>query len=110
MVAVAVRPAGTGRRMMEANFLSTFMLTHAALRLLRRSNHGRIVNVSSIAVPLRLEGEAVYAAAKSAVGMFTRITGQEGGGWGIMCNSLGPTPIPTRLIGGVPEAELKVLI
>src|SRR5260370_34734311 len=110
MVAVAVRPAGTGRRMMEPNSLSTFMLTHAALRLLRRSTHGRIVNVSSIAVPLRLEGEAVYAAAKSAVEMFTRITAKEVGGWGITCNAIGPSPIRTRLIERGPEAKLQLLI
>jgi 3-oxoacyl-[acyl-carrier protein] reductase len=110
MLPIALTPAETARRIMEANFLSTFMLTHAALRLLRRSDNGRIVNVSSIAVPLRLEGEAVYAAAKSAVEMFTRITAKEVGGWGITCNAIGPSPIRTRLIEGVPEAKLKVLI
>jgi 3-oxoacyl-[acyl-carrier protein] reductase len=110
MLPLALTPAETARRIMEANFLSTFMLTHAALRLLRRSTNGRIVNLSSIAVPLRLEGEAVYAAAKSAVEMFTRITAKEVGGWGVTCNAIGPSPIRTRLIEGVPEAKLKTLI
>lgn len=110
MLPIALTPAETAKRIIDANFLSTFMLTHAALRLLRRSGHGRIVNLSSIAVAMRLEGEAVYASAKSAVEMFTRITAKEVGGWGITCNAVGPSPIRTRLIEGVPEEKLQALI
>lgn len=110
MLPVALTPVATARKIMEANFISTFMFTRSALRLLRRSDAGRIVNVSSIAVPLRLEGEATYAAAKSAVETFTRATAREIGPWGITCNAVGPSPIRTRLIEGVPEAKLQALI
>jgi 3-oxoacyl-[acyl-carrier protein] reductase len=110
MLPVALTPVDTARRIVDANFLSTFMMTRAALRLLRRSASGRIVNVSSIAAPLRLEGEAVYAAAKSAIETFTRVTAKEVGAWGITCNAVGPSPIRTRLIAGVPEGKLQALI
>jgi 3-oxoacyl-[acyl-carrier protein] reductase len=110
MLPVAVTPADTARQILDANVLSTFLLTRAALRLLRKSPAGRIVNLSSIAAPLRLEGEAMYAAAKSAVETFTRVTAKEIGPWGITCNAIGPSPIRTRLIEGVPEAKLQALI
>jgi 3-oxoacyl-[acyl-carrier protein] reductase len=110
MLPVALTPVDTARRILDANFLSTFMFTRAALRLLRHSDNGRIINVSSIAVPTRLEGEAVYAAAKSAVEMFTRVTAKELGPWGITCNAVGPSPIRTRLIEGVPDSKLEKII
>ena len=110
MLPVALTPIDTARQIIDANFLSTFMFTRAALRLLRRSENGRIVNVSSIAVPTRLEGEAIYAAAKSAVEMFTRVTAKELGPWGITCNAVGPSPIRTKLIEGVPDSKLERLI
>ena len=110
MLPIALTPVDTVRKIMDANFLSTFMVTRAALRLLRRSPAGRIVNLSSIAVPLRLEGEAVYAAAKSAVETFTRVTAKEVGAWGITCNAVGPSPVRTRLLEGVPEQKLQALI
>ena len=34
---------------------------------MRGSRPARIVNLTTVAVPLRLEGEAIYAASKSAV-------------------------------------------
>src|SRR6266498_192075 len=94
---IALTPFETAQRIMGTNFLGTFLFTHAAIRLLRASGSGRIVNVTSIAVPLRLEGEAVYAAAKSATETFTRITAREVGPFGITCNAVGPSPIRTRL-------------
>jgi 3-oxoacyl-[acyl-carrier protein] reductase len=110
MLPVALTPVDTARRIMDTNFLSTFMFTRAALRLLRKSTAGRIVNISSIAVPLRLEGEALYAAAKSAVETFTRVTAKEVGPWGITCNAVGPSPVRTRLLEGVPAEKLQAII
>lgn len=110
MLPVALTPAATARRIVDANFFSTFLLTRAAVRLLRGSPAPRIVNVTSIAVPLRLDGEAVYAAAKSAIETFTRIVAHEIGGLGITCNAVGPSPVRTRLLEGVPEAKLQALL
>jgi 3-oxoacyl-[acyl-carrier protein] reductase len=107
---IALTPLASARRLIETNFLGTFLFTHAGIRLLRSSPAGRIVNVSTVAVPLRLEGEAVYASAKSAVETFTRITAKEVGRMGITCNAVGPSPVRTGLIENVPEAKLQALI
>jgi len=63
-----------------------------------------------VAVPLRLRGEAVYAASKSAVETFTRTVARELGEFGITCNAVGPSPIRTALISGVPADKLQRLI
>jgi len=107
---IALTPYGTAKKIIDVNFLGTFLFTNAAIRLLRKSSCARIVNLTTVAVPLRLEGEAVYAASKSAVETFTRITAREVGRMGITCNAVGPTPIRTRLIQGVPNEKLNALV
>lgn len=110
MNTIALTPAATARRILETNCLGTFQLSQAALRLMRHSPAGRIVNMTTVAVPLRLAGEAMYAASKSAVEMFTRIAAQELAPFGITCNAVGPCPIKTRLTAAVPEAAIEALI
>jgi 3-oxoacyl-[acyl-carrier protein] reductase len=75
-----------------------------------KNKFGRIVNFSTIAVPLQLEGEALYASAKSAVETLTRILAREFAGLGITSNAIGPTPIPTDLIRAVPQDKMDSLI
>src|SRR5262249_40106957 len=54
-------PLSMARHVFETNIAGTFLLCREAAKLLRSTAHARIVNFSSIAVPLRLAGEAVYA-------------------------------------------------
>ena len=107
---VALTPPEDARHIVDTNLLGVFNCTHQAIRLMRRSPAGRIVNVTTVAVPLRLEGEAVYAASKAAVESFTRITAREVGTMGITCNAIGPSPIRTELIAKVPPAKLEALV
>lgn len=107
---VALTPVSSARKVMEANFIAPFMFSQRAIRLLRKSRAPRIINISSVAVPFRLEGEAVYAASKSAVETFTRILAKEVSGFGITCNAVGPGPIQTALIRGVGEEKIKALV
>jgi 3-oxoacyl-[acyl-carrier protein] reductase len=107
---IALTPVEVARRIMDTNFLGTFLLSQATIRLLRKSPVPRIVNMSSIAVPLRLAGEAVYAASKSAVETLTRIAARELGIFGITCNAVGPTPIDTDLLKGVGEEKIHHLV
>jgi 3-oxoacyl-[acyl-carrier protein] reductase len=107
---VALTPYSTVRKIIDTNFLGTFLFTHAAIRLLRSSQAARIVNLTTVAVPMRLDGEAIYAASKSAVETFTRIVAREVSGLGITCNAVGPSPIKTALTGGVGADRIDRLI
>lgn len=110
MNSLALMPLETAQRIMDTNLLGTFSFTRAAVRLMRASGNARIVNFTTVAVPMRLEGEAIYAASKAAVETFTRIAARELGPFGITCNAIGPSPIRTGLISGVPEAKLEALV
>jgi len=103
-------PLDTIRRVLETNVIGTFLLCREASKLLRRSQHARIVNFSTVAVPLNLEGEAVYAASKAAVEALTRVLARELAPLNITCNAVGPTPIETDLIRGVPREKIDRII
>jgi 3-oxoacyl-[acyl-carrier protein] reductase len=103
-------PAATVDRIMHTNFRGTFLLCREGAKLMQRRRYGRIVNVSTVAVALRLEGEAIYAASKSAVVTFSQILARELGGMGITCNVVAPTPIETDLIRNVPKEKIDAII
>lgn len=103
-------PLASARSLMETNLLGTFLFCREAARPLRSAQHARIVNLSSVAVPLNLEGEALYAASKSAVETLTRVLARELASFGITCNAVGPTPIETDLIRGVPPEKMQRLL
>jgi 3-oxoacyl-[acyl-carrier protein] reductase len=110
MNALALTPLETARRIVDTNLLGPFTFTRSALRLMRGSSAARIVNFTSVAVPLCLEGEAIYAASKSAVETLTRIAARELAPFGITCNAIGPSPIQTGLVAGVPKHKLQAMI
>lgn len=110
MNAFALTPESTLRRIFDVNVQGTALCCQKALGLLKKAEHPRIVNMSTVAVPLQLEGEAVYAASKSAVETLTRIIAKEYGPFGITINAIGPSPIDTALIQGVPKAKIEDLV
>ncbi|WP_257935603.1 short-chain dehydrogenase/reductase [Campylobacter lari] len=70
----------------------------------------RIVNFTTVATPLRLEGEAAYAASKAAIVNFTQVCAKELAEFGITVNAVGPTPIPTDLIKNVSKNKIESLL
>ena len=103
-------PMATVNKIIQTNFIGTFLLCREAARLMQAHRYGRIVNFATVAVPLKLEGEAVYAASKAAVISLTQILAREFAEFGITVNAVGPTPIKTDLLRGVPPEKLEVLI
>ncbi len=103
-------PGATAKKIIETNLNGTFLICRESAKLMKKNGYGRIVNLSTIAVPMRLEGEAIYAASKSAVITFTQIIAREVAAFGITCNVVGPTPIETDLIRGVPSEKIERLV
>jgi 3-oxoacyl-[acyl-carrier protein] reductase len=110
MNAALLTPLKTAEAIVRTNFLGTFLVCREGAKLMMKHRTGRIVNFSSIAVALRLEGEALYAAAKSAVETFTRVFAREVAPYGITVNAIGPSPIETDLLRGVPKRKLAALL
>lgn len=103
-------PMGTVREVYSTNVFGTFLLCREAAKSMVKNGGGRIVNFSTVAVPLNLEGEAAYASSKAAVVELTRILAKELGKLSITVNAVGPTPIDTDLIRGVPQEKLQKLV
>jgi len=103
-------PTSTVARVMNTNVVATFQMCREAGKIMSRNKFGRIVNFATVATPLQLEGEAIYAASKAAVISLTQILGRELAPFGITVNAVGPTPIRTDLIAAVPEQKLEALL
>jgi len=103
-------PAKTVSRIMDTNVLGTFLMSRESAKLMRGRSAGRIVNFSTVATPLKLEGEAVYAASKAAVVSLTEVLARELAEFGITVNSVGPTPVETDLIRNVPKDKIDRLL
>ena len=103
-------PIAAVNKILATNFTGTFLFCREAARLMQLHRYGRVVNFATVAVPLKLEGEAVYAASKAAVISLTQILAREFADFGVTVNAIGPTPIRTDLIRGLSPEKLDALI
>lgn len=103
-------PKKTIERIFSTNVFGSFLFCREAAKLMGRNKYGRIVNFATVATTLKLEGEAAYAASKAAVVSLTEIMAREVSGLGITVNAVGPTPVPTDLVGAVPQSKMDALI
>ena len=94
----------------ETNVVGSFIALRECAKQMIRQKQGRIINISSVATPLNLEGEAVYAASKAAIESLTRTAAKELGSYRITVNTIGPTPIGTDLIKAVPKETIEQLV
>jgi 3-oxoacyl-[acyl-carrier protein] reductase len=107
---VVSTPVETIRKIVDINLTGTINCCAAASKALMRRKQGRIINFSTIAVPLGLKGEAVYVASKAGVEGFTRSFAREMGDFSVTVNAVAPGPIPTDLIRKVPEESIAELV
>jgi len=103
-------PLSTVQQVFSTNVFGTFLFCREAAKLMHKHRYGRIVNFTTVATPLKLEGEAAYAASKAAVLSLTEILAREVATMGITVNAVGPTPIETDLIKSVPKAKMEALL
>lgn len=107
---VLLTPASSLKKMLDTHVGGTLMVSREAALLMRKRKEGRIVNLTSVAVPLSYEGQAAYVASKAAVEALSRVMARELREFGITVNVVGPGPTPTDMIRGVPKAKLEKMM
>lgn len=103
-------PGSTVKKVFETNFYGSFFFSRECAKLMMKNKKGRIINFSSVAVPLNLDGEMIYASSKAAIEKMTKIMAKELAPFNILVNTIGPTPIDTDLIKAVPKDKINKLL
>lgn len=107
---VVTTPAETVRRIVETNLLGTIYCCQQIAPALIKRGSGRIINFSTLGVPLAIKGEAIYVASKAGVEGFTRVFAREVAAHGITVNAIAPGPIDTALIAKVPRENVDAVV
>jgi len=107
---VLLTPIKTVNKILQTNVVGTFLFCREAAKLMQKRRFGRIINFATVAIPLKLEGEAIYASSKAAVVTLTEILARELSNMGITVNAVGPAPIKTDLIRSVPQEKMVALL
>lgn len=103
-------PLSVVEKTFRTNVFGTFLFCREVGKVMARKKFGRIVNFTTVAVPLDLEGESIYASSKAAVESLTRILAREFAGSAITCNAVGPSPIQTDMIRHVSSEKIQELL
>ena len=95
---VITTPPETVRRIIETNLIGTIFCCQAIAPAMVKRGGGRIINFSTLGVPLAIKGEAVYIASKAGIEGFSRAFAREMAPHGVTVNTIAPGPIETALI------------
>lgn len=103
-------PEETINNIINTNLIGTIYCVKEAIPCFIRSKKGRIINFSSFAVKIGLQGESVYVASKAGVEGFTRSIARELDSFNVTVNCISPGPIHTKLTSKVPSAYIEKVI
>jgi len=104
--AFLLTPGSVAEHLMRVNYLGTFHCLQAVGKVMVRQRGGLVINLTTVAVPLSLEGEAAYVASKAAVEALTKVAAKELAPQGVRVAAFGLGPVDTRLTRAVPKAAL----
>jgi Dehydrogenases with different specificities (related to short-chain alcohol dehydrogenases) len=110
MNSALLTPTALLDRVMAINFGGTALVCREAAKLMMRRKFGRIVNFSSVALPMLVEGEAAYVASKAAVVAYSRALARELAPYGITVNVVGPGPVDTDMLRSVPADKIQRIL
>src|SRR5262245_36150855 len=82
-------------RFIQVNYIGYFLVARATYPLLKKSEHGRVINVASRTYFLANPGQMAYVAAKGAVMGMTRVMAKEMGDDNITVNAVAPGMVAT---------------
>ena len=84
-------------KLMNVNLKAPFLITSTVSKIMKKSNYGRIVNISSIASHRVRSGRTIYSASKFALEGFTKTLALELAKYNILVNTVAPGFIDTEM-------------
>ncbi len=103
-------PVATVQKILSTNVIGSFLFAREAAKVMMKRKTGRIINFATVATPMKLAGEAIYASSKAAIVTLTQILAREFADYNITVNAVGPTPVLTDLIRSVPQDKMDALL
>ena len=97
-------------RVMEVNLGGVFNCTHCLFDDVRESEHGRLINISSVVGQQGNYGQANYATTKSGLFGFTRTIALELARTGSTANCVAPGFVRTDMLETVPDRVKEKII
>jgi NAD(P)-dependent dehydrogenase (short-subunit alcohol dehydrogenase family) len=94
--AVADVEEGLWDKIVETNLKGTFLVSSHAVKLMRKGNGGKIVNITTVAARKAAMGMGVYGVAKAGVEMLTRVLAAELASDHINVNAVAPGMVKTK--------------
>lgn len=94
----------------DTNLTGVYRLTRALIKSMIKARYGRIISIGSVVGSSGNAGQANYAAAKAALGGFSRALAQEIGSRNITVNVVAPGFIDTDMTKALSEDQRKGLL
>lgn len=110
---ILTTPKSSAQSIFQTNVIGSFLFLREVAKVMMKHKDTKnlnIVNFSTIATPLRLEGEAIYAASKAAIINITQTCAKELAPFNIRVNAIAPTPIKTDLIKNISQEQIDKLL
>jgi len=107
--AMLLTPGAVAAALMRVNYLGAFHCLQSVGKAMVRQRRGLVINITTVAVPLSLEGEAAYVASKAALDALTKVAAAELAHQGVRVIGLGFGPLTTGLTRAVPAFKLAEL-
>lgn len=93
--------------LLNTNFIGSFLFCREAAKLMKINKYGRIVNISSIHIPLAFAGTSIYGATKAAIEHFSKVLAKETLQYGITVNILSLSVVENTGMENALTNELK---
>jgi len=90
----------------KTNLLGAFAICRESAKAMMRRKSGRIINISTVATALHLEGASAYLASKVALVEFSKVLAKELVPLGITCNVLSLSLLESEMSDSLNEAAL----
>ena len=102
-------PVSVLDRLYKVNTRGTFLMSqYGAKHMIEHG--GNIINFSTCAVPMAIEGELAYVSSKGAVEAMSRVMARELSPYHISVNVISPQPIMTPMLKNLPKEKIDKVI